>query len=323
MIPIKLNTLPGLESLPDAVMVRGNPHPVPFSPPIGPDHVFSVDVVRPILGWMLYDSPDMLLLFGDRGSGKSSTLRQFHAYLNLPMFSVSGHKRLEWEDLLGVKEIVDGDTITMDGPLTQAWRVGATFLFEEIDRAPEETSIGLNPILDGYPLINVLNGGEVIPRIAGARCAATANTNGSGDVRGEYNTANILDQSLMDRMQAVRVDYPTPEQEFALLKKKLGDAIPDAMLNQSISMANDIRFLHAGKTDRLSGHVQASMAPTMETTLSTRSLLRLWNLVILYAGVEKPLFYALDIAVTNKCSEVCAEAIKKIAEAHFAGGASP
>ena len=257
MIPIKLNTLPGLESLPDAVTVRGNPHPVPFSPPIDPDHVFSVDVVRPILGWMLYDSPDMLLLF------------------------------------------------------------------EEIDRAPEETSIGLNPILDGYPLINVLNGGEVIPRIAGARCAATANTNGSGDVRGEYNTANILDQSLMDRMQAVRVDYPTPEQEFALLKKKLGDAIPDAMLNQSISMANDIRFLHAGKTDRLSGHVQASMAPTMETTLSTRSLLRLWNLVILYAGVEKPLFYALDIAVTNKCSEVCAEAIKKIAEAHFAGGASP
>ena len=95
------------------------------------------------------------------------------------------------------------------------------------------------------------------------------------------------------------------------------------MLNQSISMANDIRFLHAGKTDRLSGHVQASMAPTMETTLSTRSLLRLWNLVILYAGVEKPLFYALDIAVTNKCSEVCAEASKKIAEAHFAGGASP
>ena len=45
--------------------------------------------------------------------------------------------------------------------------------------------------------------------------------------------------------------------------------------------------------------------------------------LILYAGVEKPLFYALDIAVTNKCSEVCAEAIKKIAEAHFAGGASP
>ena len=67
MIPIKLNTLPGLESLPDAVTVRGNPHPVPFSPPIDPDHVFSVDVVRPILGWMLYDSPDMLLLFGDRG----------------------------------------------------------------------------------------------------------------------------------------------------------------------------------------------------------------------------------------------------------------
>ena len=71
MIPIKLNTLPGLESLPDAVTVRGNPHPVPFSPPIDPDHVFSVDVVRPILGWMLYDSPDMLLLFGDRGSGSS------------------------------------------------------------------------------------------------------------------------------------------------------------------------------------------------------------------------------------------------------------
>jgi len=95
------------------------------------------------------------------------------------------------------------------------------------------------------------------------------------------------------------------------------------MLHQSIAMANDIRYLHSGRTDRLSDRVQASMAPTMETTLSTRSLLRLWNLVVLYAGVEKPLFYALDIAVTNKCSDVCAEAIKKIAEAHFAGGVSP
>jgi len=104
----------------------------------------------------------------------------------------------------------------------------------------------------------------------------------------------------VDRIQAVRVDYPTPEQELALLKRKLGDAIPDTLLQQSIAMANDIRYLHSGRTDRLSDRVQASMAPTMETTLSTRSLLRLWNLVILYAGVEKPLFYALDIAVTNQ-----------------------
>jgi len=128
----------------------------------------------------------MLLLFGDRGSGKSSTLRQFPRHLHLPLFSVSGHRRLEWEDLLGVKEIVDGDTITMDGPLIQAWRVGATFLFEEIDRAPEETSIGLNPILDGYPLINVLNGGEIIPRMAGAGVPQRRTPMVPGDVRGEY-----------------------------------------------------------------------------------------------------------------------------------------
>lgn len=320
MIPIQLNTLPGLESLPDSVTVLGNPEPVPFSPPRDPDYVFSVDVIRPILGWMLYDSPDMLLLFGERGAGKSSTLRQFHAYLNLPLFAETGHLNLEFVDLLGLKEIVDGDTITIDGPLVQAWRAGATFLFEEIDRAPAATSVALNPLLDGYPLVNLLNGGEVIPRISGARIAATANTNGSGDTRGDYNTANILDQSLMDRSQAVRVEYPLPAQEFALLKKKLGDAIPDDMLHQSIAFANDIRYLHAGRTDRLSGRVQSSMVPTMETTLSTRSLVRLWNLVVLYASVEKPLFYALEIAVTNKVSDVCAEAIKKIAEAHFVGG---
>ena len=320
MIPIPLNTLPGLESLPDTVTAPGNPSPVPFSPPLDPGFVFRMDVVRPILGWMLYDSPDGLLLFGDRGSGKSSALRQLHAYLNLPLFSKSGHKRLEFEDLLGTKEIVDGDTVTMDGPLVQAARLGATFLFEEIDRAPEETSIGLNPILDGYPVENILNGGESIPRLPGFRVAATANTYGSGDVRGEYNTANILDASLMDRFQAFPVDYPSPEQEFALLKAKLGDAISDEHLQQSIAFANDIRYLHSGRTDRLSAHAQSSMASTMETTLSTRSLLRLWNLVVLYQGVPKPFEYALGIAVTHKCSDVCAEAIKKIAEAHFAGG---
>ena len=73
MIPIKLNTLPGLESLPDAVTVRGNPHPVPFSPPIDPDHVFSVDVVRPILGWMLYDSCSVIVGLASRARSGNST----------------------------------------------------------------------------------------------------------------------------------------------------------------------------------------------------------------------------------------------------------
>jgi hypothetical protein len=62
------------------------------------------------------------------------------------------------------------------------------------------------------------------------------------------------------------------------------------------------------------------MAPSIEIVLSSRSLIRMWDLVCLFPTADQPIFNALDKAVLNKCSGTCATAIRKIAEAHFAGG---
>jgi hypothetical protein len=58
----------------------------------------------------------------------------------------------------------------------------------------------------------------------------------------------------------------------------------------------------------------------METTVSRRTLPRLWNIATMMAGVPKPMSYALRLSLTNRCSPSCAEALMRLADAHFADG---
>jgi cobaltochelatase CobS len=320
MIPIRLNTLPGLETLPDDATLPGNPKPVPHSPLVDPNYVFRVDTLRAICGWMVFGRPSALWLYGAMGAGKSSGLVQLHAWLNRPLVSVNAYRSLEWEDLLGSKEIVDGDTISLDGPLVQAARLGCTFLLEDADRARDAMMISFLSLLDGYPLVNTMNNGESIPRQPEFRVAFSANSNGSGDVRGEYQTANVMDSAFLDRTIAVRVEYMPPETELRVLKHALGDAIPESALRQSIAFANDVRFLYSGATEGLSQHADSSLNGAIDRTISTRALLDLWSLTLVHAAVDSPLLYALQQVVTSKCfAPSSADAIKKLAILHGLG----
>lgn len=316
MIDIQLNTLPGLESLPDEITFPGNEKPCQDTPPRFDGFVFRVDVVRPILGWLSASSSDGLLIFGDRGCGKSSTLRQLHAYLNRPLFSASGHSQQEFDDLLGTKEIVAGDTIAYAGPLLLAANKGATFLWEEIDRAPETASVGLNSVLDGYP-IPTLDGGVFVSPKPNFRVAATANTSGSGDMRGDYNTANVMDSSLTDRFWVFECFYPTEDEELSILQKAFGDQFGEQDLRTSIRLANDVRYLYSGEKGKATGNASNIDEASIDTTFSTRSLVRMWEVLEAFGSVDKPLEFALGIALTNKIGKTSREAILQLATAHF------
>lgn len=316
---IALNTLPGLEQLPDEVTVPGYIENHPWIPPKDPNYVFRKDDVRVMLGHLCSDSPEGLLLVGPRGSGKSSVVHQMHAWIRRPLLHFTGGRSTEFEDLLGTKEIVDGDTLTMDGPLVQAASTPyCTFLYEEVDRSPSSVSVSLNPLLDGYDLVHTLDSGRRIRPAEGFRFMATANTNGMGDMSGDYNSANVMDTSFLDRNWCHSVWYPTPDDEFRILRTAVDPDIGDDPIHRSIRLANDVRYLYTGRDNEASDSGQAlGIGGTIHTTLSTRSLIMLWRVMALFPSVDQPIIHALKLVVTNKCTPECAEAIHRLAEAHF------
>lgn len=323
LVQIPLNTLPGLETLPPEVAFDGYADPNAFVPAKNPDYVFRLADVRVIIGFLMSDSTDGLLLHGEHGSGKSSVIHQLHAYLNRPLFYISGHRSLEFEDLLGQKEIIDGDTITLDGPLLQAASLPhSTFLFEEVDRAPSQVSVALNPILDGYPIVNALDSGTRVVPAEGFKIMFTGNTSGMGDMTGSYNSAVVMDKSFLDRVLAHEVWYPEPEQEFAILRRSVEANVGDDLLRRSIKFANDIRYIYCERNNDVSDKARAmEVHNTISDTISTRALIRIWKTMLTFPNVDRPIIYALRLAVTSKCAPECAEAIEKIAEAHFADDA--
>lgn len=320
IVQLKLNELPGLSALPDEVTVPGYANPNEYVPNRDPNYIFRAEDVRVVIGHLTSDSSHGLLLWGDKGAGKSSVIRQLCAYLNRPLFYVSGHSSLETEDLYATKEIVDGDTISLDGPLLQAWKMPhAIFLFEEVDRARSAVTVSLNPLLDGYDLVNTIDAGVRVPRAEGVRMMFTSNTNGMGDMTGDYNSAVVMDTSLLDRVWAHQVDYPEKDQEFDILRQSVDPKVGDEELRRSIDFAKDIRYLHSGQDSEVSDVIRAlDVGGAIHTTVSTRTLLELWHVMCKFPSVPSPMLYALRLVVTGKCTRECAEAIERIAESHFA-----
>lgn len=321
LVDHQLNKFPGLSSLPDEITLPGYAEPNEFCEPRHPDVVFPVDVVRPMAGHVAWNTNKGLLFAGPRGAGKSFPMRQFNAYLNRPVFYITGHKSLEYEDLLGTKEIVDGDTITLDGPLVQAAQMPyATFLFEEIDRAPSNVSVSLNPVLDGYDIIHTLDNGRRIKQAEGFRIMATANTVGLGDLTGDYNSANVMDTSTLERFWCHSLWYAKPEEEFTILRRAVSPTFKDEQLRKSITFANDVRYLHTGKDVEASPEAQAAgVGHAIHTTVSTRTLIEFWRAIEIFSDVPNPIDYALRLVLTSKCTEECATAIHRLADAQFAG----
>lgn len=316
-----LNQLPGLESIPDGITIPGYKKANDYVPKKDPNYIFRLDDVRIITGHLTSQYPAGMLFVGPKGSGKSSAIHQLHAYTNRPLLYISGHSSLEYEDMLATKEIVDGDTIALDGPLLQAAQMPySTFLFEEVDRARSCVSVALNPVLDGYDIVNTLDNGRRVRPAEGFRVMATANTNGQGDISGDYNSAVAMDTSFLDRVLCHEVWYPSPEEEFSILRKAVDPQIGDDEIRKSITFANDVRYLYTNRDKEASPAAQAlSVGGAIHMTVSTRSLAYLWEQMSIYPNVSSPIIHALKLVVTNKCTPECAQAIEQLALAQFAG----
>lgn len=236
-------------------------------------------------------SREGLKIIGPTGSGKTSLFEQVCARLNVPVVSVTAHDRMEVPELISSIVAVEGSTLTVDGPLTQAMRNGWPFVLNEDDLLEPGTSTGLNDIIErGFVVVPSTN--EVIKAAPGFAFVTTSNTGGAGDETGLYVSTKVQNLAFRDRFIKLVVDYMPAQKELALLKKKFQD-VPDTALKGFIDVANMIRDAFKEGTG-------------MDVTMSTRVLLRWIRLSCQFSGMASrgisPVHYAMDLALANGLS---------------------
>ena len=157
-----------------------------------------------------------VLIEGPTGSGKTSLLEQIAARLHWGVHAVTGHGRLELNDLLGQYMLVDGGAMKwIDGPLTLAVRLGHVLLLNEIDAIDPAELIGLNEVVEGKPLTIPQTGAMITPHPK-FRLVATGNSRGGGDQSGLYQGVLRQNLAFLDRFRLLEVGYPEPEDEMQL-----------------------------------------------------------------------------------------------------------
>lgn len=264
-------------------------------PPVDPHYYFRADILRAVLNFFLDaqngDQPDGLHLIGPTGSGKSSVVAQVAARLGMPMVEVTGHGRLEVQQLLYSKSAVNGTLYTTDGPLTMAMRNGWPFLFNEMDLVDPSTSTGLNDPLE-YGRVVIEDSGELVRAKAGFCFIATSNSAGAGDETGSYAGVQVQNIALRDRLMKLEVDYPPRDAEVDLVNRVTG--LEKDMAESFVDVASQVRTAFLDP------------ATGLTATISTRGLLR-WvrnsqkykALASQSKGAINPLYYGLDLAVCN------------------------
>ena len=110
-----------------------------------------------------------ILLKGPTGCGKTRfveymahKLRNQQSHVPGNLITVACHEDLTGSDLVGRYLIKGDETIWVDGPLTQAVRLGAFCYLDEIVEARKDTTVLIHPLTDHRRILPIDKRGEII-----------------------------------------------------------------------------------------------------------------------------------------------------------------
>lgn len=301
-------------------------------PPIDPYYQFRKDLVREIRYWWFTGQGDVMLLWGPTGSGKTSVFQQWCARLGIPLFMAKGHRRFEPMEAFG--QFVGGENGTtpwVDGPLTLAARYGLPCIINEYDRIAADRAIVFNDVFEGRSFPIPGKSGEVVSPQPGFRVVITANTNLVEDLTGNYGTANTHDVSILERIVALYIGYPSDQTEITLLEKELEEFSDDLLaywFDQEGIKLSTPQGMKAGsaisRSEFIEGCIQVSRKiraqskdggntsdSALERTMSTR-ILRKWarNSVAQAGAPEKLGLSALHLSLKKYLSSLATESTR-------------
>jgi len=249
-------------------------------------------------------------LSGPKGAGKTTLIEQFFARLGVPVASITCNREFRVLDAIQtktLKPVVGGgmQIVHQDGPIAAAMRGGFPILLNELDLADPGELTGLNDIVDRGHYV-VPDTGEVIRAERGFLLCAAANSNGGGDLSGEYAGVGTMNTALMSRFFKFSVSYPTAAEELEVLRA--AGVIADGSLESTaVKLVEIAGMLRDAYERRESG---------LTSPISTRELIDVMDALPAFAHLASkgisPVEFVLGLVYTNGLEPAAAEAVRQV-----------
>jgi MoxR-like ATPase len=168
----------------------------PSAPAVDPCFVWT----KPILQHLLLSQAtgENLWFGGEKGTGKSETVRQFAAKTGRGYTRINFNKFTTAEDFIGSVGLENGDTVFKVGDFLKAFTTPASLiLLDEITNADPAILAVLNGFLEANSAVNY--GGQVWRRAPDVLVFAADNTMTNGDESGRYAGTRTMNSALADR----------------------------------------------------------------------------------------------------------------------------
>lgn len=174
-------------------------------------------------------------LVGLPGSGKSKWAEQYAAATGRGFYRIPFSESLFLDQLLGSKEIVDGDTCFVKGELPRRITSATVVLCDEVSRASAAINMGfLQRFLEPGNILTILDTGEEIHPHEGVVVMGADNSLGLGENSDKFPTSNVQDSSTQNRWACtVSIGY-MPEDSLTSL---IISHVPELARQQAVRLA--------------------------------------------------------------------------------------
>jgi len=204
---------------------KGNPVMVDIyddtsCPAVDPNFVWSESILKHLL--LSQTTGENLWFGGEKGTGKSETVRQFAAKTGRGYCRINFHKYTTGDDYIGSVGLENGQTVFKRGDFLRAFTRPATLiLLDEITNADPAALATLNGFLEANSAVSY--GGSVHRRAPDVLVFAADNTLTNGDESGRYSGTRSMNSALADRFsRVIAFKHMTLDQEVEAVVRHTG-----------------------------------------------------------------------------------------------------
>lgn len=207
-----------------------------------------------------YDSRLPVMLKGPTGCGKTRFVEYMAYRLERPLITISCHEDLFASDLIGRYLLMHDETVWVDGPLTEAVRIGAICYLDEVVEARKDTTVVIHPLSDNRRILSIDKKGEIIRAHSDFMLVISYNP-------GYQSVLKDLKQSTRQRFVSMSFGYPEMEKEAQIVAHEGG--IDQETAIRLVGLAQRIRHIREhGLTEGASTRLLIYAAQLMKRGVS-------------------------------------------------------